>query len=88
MQALKKVEEEKVLILHTDLKEKETSIYKLESHISQNNVDIEELKQSLQNTINNQYLSDAIYQIWGKIISQVDNFKPHFEHYHMTEAIL
>ena len=42
LQALKKVEEEKVLNLHTDLKEKETSIYKLESHISQNNVDIEE----------------------------------------------
>ena len=55
IQALKKVEEEKVLNLHTDLKEKKTSIYKLESHISQNNVDIEELKQSLQSTINNQY---------------------------------
>ena len=63
---MKKVEEEKVLNLNTDLKEKKTSIYKLESHISQNNVDIEELKQSLQSTINNQYLSiNAIYQNLG-----------------------
>ena len=49
LQALKKVEEEKVLNLHTDFKKRETSIYELESNISQNNVDIKELKQLVSN---------------------------------------
>ena len=49
MKALKKLEEEKVLNLHTDFKKRETSIYELESNISQNNVDIKELKQSTSN---------------------------------------
>ena len=88
LQALKKVEEENVLKLHTYLKGRETSIYDLESHISHINVEIEELKQSLQSTRDYQYLTNAKCQIWGKIISQMANFKPHFKYYHMTKAIL
>ena len=71
---IEEVEEEKVLNIHTYLKGRETAICELESHISQNNVEVEELKQSLQSTIDSQYLTDARCQSWGKIISQKANF--------------